>query len=147
MKKVFFYFFLFVSITACGDSVLLEKGKRKQNQSRYTSLMANDFLALADYRMHMYWKIPPNVAGEAILVLVIVDSQNRPVDIDGDLKVDIWMPDMGHGGAFIPTLSRESEGIYRVSDLWYYMTGLWETTFEIWRDGKTTAKTVWQITL
>ncbi len=64
-------------------------------------------------------------------VELVVTRASTDAAVDGlDVKVEPYMPAMGHGSS-TPTVTPEGGGKYLVSDLYLYMPGVWElrTTF------------------
>lgn len=52
----------------------------------------------------------------------------------GELKVVLWMPDMGHGSSPIK-LEKIGVGTYRASNAFFSMPGTWEIRFQL-KDGR-----------
>ncbi len=69
----------------------------------------------------------PVVGPESKMQVQWRDAAGQPVDLAGDFRVVLFMPDMGHGSS--PTKiakPAETVGLYKVSKIYFTMPGLWE---------------------
>ena len=55
-----------------------------------------------------------------------IDGQ--PVD-PKDVTISTKMPDHGHGSPKVPVLAANADGTFNVTNLFFFMGGVWETTF------------------
>jgi hypothetical protein len=55
----------------------------------------------------------------------VKDAQGAAVD-GLALQITPWMPAMGHGTSVTPTVDDQGEGIYEVSNVYFYMPGEWD---------------------
>jgi YtkA-like len=63
------------------------------------------------------------------------------VPIQGDLQVDLYMPDHGHGTSVEPRITPEAApGTYTVTPLYLFMPGVWRITFQVFREASDDAK-------
>lgn len=78
------------------------------------------------------WETYPTDSAKGSFLLKVFREQNaKPVleNIDGELKVFLWMPDMGHGSSPVQVTAVDV-GTYRVSDVFFVMAGQWEIHFQ-----------------
>ncbi|MBC7370760.1 MAG: FixH family protein [Bdellovibrionaceae bacterium] len=69
---------------------------------------------------------PTNTTDPATMVLEFFDPKDKSSFMDpADLRVKLWMPDMGHGSSPV-TITRLSRGMYRMTNMYFTMAGLWE---------------------
>lgn len=54
----------------------------------------------------------------------LVDIMTPNAELYTNLKVDLWMPDMGHGSSPV-TLKQLRHNYYLVTDAWFMMPGNW----------------------
>lgn len=80
----------------------------------------------------------PESGKEAIILLQAKDAQTQqPVEIAEQLKVILWMPDMGHGSSptriqkAVDTNGNALPGAYRVSNIHFMMGGVWEVRVQL----------------
>ncbi|MGZ5280076.1 MAG: FixH family protein, partial [Pseudobdellovibrionaceae bacterium] len=70
---------------------------------------------------------PPTAGPESKLQVQWLNAQSEAIELDGDFRVVLFMPDMGHGSS--PTKIAKLDtapGLYRVSKVYFTMPGLWE---------------------
>ena len=70
-------------------------------------------------------------------------SDGTPVD-GVSLDVQPWMPAMGHGSS-TPTVTAQGGGVYLVTEVYFYMPGVWELRTSI--SGATTDHATLQLTI
>lgn len=87
----------------------------------YTDL---DLSAKATFAQH------PQVAVEAFMDLEIVNATTKAPYQAQSVEVELFMPDMDHGSKQT-TIIEPSTGVYRVSDMYFLMGGLWEVRVKI----------------
>ena len=81
------------------------------------------------------------VLGEKLSMTVSVyDSTGTPIE-DADLKMEPWMPSMGHGSAKTK-VKNLGKGKYLIKRVYYSMAGDWELRFTIGEDKVYTARVV-----
>lgn len=72
------------------------------------------------------WKVGPQVESESSMVVEFKTNEVNPTD----LKVVLFMPDMGHGSS--PTkVEKISDSSFKVSKIYFSMPGLWEVRLTI----------------
>lgn len=83
---------------------------------------------------------PPSETAEASFHFKVYDhasTPDQPVLVDpAELKIDLWMymgHHGGHGSAPVK-ITRESQGIYRVTEAYFIMPGRWNMRF--WVNGE-----------
>ena len=80
---------------------------------------------------------PPQVMVEAFMDLEIVNTTTKAPYQAQSVEVELFMPDMDHGSKQT-TITESSPGVYRVSDMYFLMGGLWEVRVKVTSpDGKT----------
>jgi len=47
------------------------------------------------------------------------------------VEIKPWMPYHGHGASTVPQVSRNADGTYLVSELDFFMVGVWQVTFSV----------------
>lgn len=56
---------------------------------------------------------------------------------DSQIKVDAWMPSMGHGMNVVPKVVSHGDGTFTVSNMEFSMTGDWEILVDVTRQNVT----------
>jgi hypothetical protein len=79
----------------------------------------------------------PPLIGTDTWTLRITDPQGAPANVT--MTIRPWMPDHGHGTSVIPMSTPEGGGVYRITPLYFFMPGLWQTTFTMTEDSLTDA--------
>ncbi len=69
---------------------------------------------------------PAVVGPESKLQVQWLNAADQAVDIDGDFRVVLFMPDMGHGSSPTKIAKLSEPGHYQVSKLYFTMPGTWE---------------------
>lgn len=73
------------------------------------------------------WDSPAPVTGlENKMQIQWRNQAGEPVEIPGDFRVVLFMPDMGHGSSPTKIAKLTEPGLYRVSKIHFTMPGLWE---------------------
>jgi len=54
------------------------------------------------------------------------------------VPADPYMPQHGHGGATIPTITAQDGGVFTVSDIDFFMAGWWQLYLDLQPAGSTT---------
>lgn len=79
---------------------------------------------------HISWEVGPEVEKESALLVEFKTSDHKPMVIKSDLKVVLFMPDMGHGSS--PTKAKKiSESTFKVSKVFFTMPGVWEVRLSL----------------
>lgn len=70
---------------------------------------------------------------------VTVSSAQDHTDLieDSSVKVDAWMPSMGHGMSVVPKVVANGDGTFTISNMEFSMTGDWEILVDVTRNGAT----------
>jgi len=69
----------------------------------------------------------PTAGPESKLQVQWLNAQNEAIELDGDFRVVLFMPDMGHGSSPTKIAKLDTNpGLYRVSKIYFTMPGLWE---------------------
>ena len=78
-------------------------------------------------KAELTWVSPAPVTGpESKLQVQWLNENDEPVDIDGDFKVLLWMPAMGHGSSPTKVGKQSGVGSYLVNKIYFTMPGEWE---------------------
>jgi hypothetical protein len=67
--------------------------------------------------------------GRNVADLRIRDSEGKPLE-GAEIEVTPWMPEMGHGVPYVPTVTEKGGGLYNVV-FHFTMTGRWELKMAI----------------
>ncbi len=99
---------------------------------------------------HATWQVGPQETDESVLRLEWKNGANhQPIEPKGSFKVELWMPDMGHGSA--PTqvqrvLDQQGNpmvGVYDVYNVYFMMSGRWQVNVTLtYADGSRETKTI-----
>lgn len=81
------------------------------------------------------WVKPPSDAEYAEFIFKTYRpnrADGTPVleDLEGLIKVQLWMPDMGHGSSPV-RVEKLDIGTYRASQVFFSMRGKWEVRFQL----------------
>lgn len=83
--------------------------------------------------IHATFESAPETGKEAVLRLELKDGKtHQNIDIDDQIEVVLWMPDMGHGSAptqlqrVLDANGNVAVGTYRATNMWFVMGGRWE---------------------
>ena len=68
------------------------------------------------------WLQGPTAFDESKFIIIFPERDNK---LFNEIEIQLFMPDMGHG-ALPVTVKKLDEGIYKISDVYFNMTGLWE---------------------
>jgi hypothetical protein len=86
---------------------------------------------------------PPSRGTNDVQLTLTRASDGTPVD-GVSLDVQPWMPAMGHGSS-IPTVTAQGGGVYLVTEVYFYMPGVWELRTSL--SGATTDHATLQLTI
>jgi len=94
----------------------------------YVALDKPGELGVLSFRLSAVEPAPP-AKGNNVFQLEISDAAGEP--IEGDLHVDLKMPDHGHGTSVKPTIDFDPQTEqYTVSPLYLFMPGVWRIQLE-----------------
>jgi len=57
------------------------------------------------------------------------------LELNSELYVDLWMPSHGHGSSPI-SITKNKDGSYLISDVYFIMPGLWQIRFSLRQEGR-----------
>lgn len=78
-------------------------------------------------KAQLTWVSPAPVTGpESKLQVQWLNENDEAVEIDGDFKVQLFMPAMGHGSSPTKIAKLSSVGLYLVNKIYFTMPGDWE---------------------
>jgi hypothetical protein len=73
------------------------------------------------------WLEPGVVTGpETKMQIQWLNQAGQAVDLDGDFRVQLFMPDMGHGSSPTKIGKLAEPGLYTVNRIYFTMPGTWE---------------------
>jgi YtkA-like len=103
----------------------------------YVSLDKYGELGVLSFRLAEVEPAPP-AKGNNTFHLQISDAGGTP--LDGELRVDLKMPDHGHGTSVKPHISFDPEtGEYTVAPLYLFMPGVWRVQLDAYETAATGA--------
>ena len=81
------------------------------------------------------WETLPSESeyGSMLLTFTDQDDPTRIISPKHDPHIVLWMPSMGHGSSPV-TMTLIQDGVYRASEIFFIMPGLWEIRFQL-KDG------------
>jgi YtkA-like len=91
-------------------------------------------LGVLAFRLEQVQPAPP-ARGSNTFQLQIHDTAGAPMV--GELRVDLRMPDHGHGTSVRPRISAGSDGQYTIEQLYLFMPGVWRIELDV-REGSAT---------
>lgn len=78
----------------------------------------------------------PPLRGMNTWQVQVQDGSGNPID-GATVSVDLYMPDHGHSSPTTPTVTAQSNGAYEISNLNFFMPGVWRARFTVTRDTTT----------
>lgn len=94
-----------------------------------------DAVRIAGRRFVVDWRVEPAPVRLGEFFTVVFSACERRGQRVSGVKVDATMPAHQHGMNYAPTVTSESEGLFRANGLLLHMPGHWEFTFELAGDG------------
>jgi|CZKU01.1.fsa_nt_gi hypothetical protein len=79
----------------------------------------------------------PPATGTLTWTLKILDASGQPVKDATMTSIKTWMPVHGHGSGAVPVASNNGDGTYTIDNVYLYMAGVWQVTFDV-KSGATT---------
>lgn len=132
MKNLFFLLNALIALSACGVSPLLNHANAEDNKNNIN--VANENCPLdypnAGLCAKIEWLVGPSGSGANSFTIKFWDKDTGApagpyVDPEHDVTVQLWMPSMGHGSSPV-TVSKESTGIYKATNVFFIMPGDWD---------------------
>lgn len=147
--RAFFGVALWITLGACsGDSSDPEAGATSSDTvsceqdprlDAYQDLAKTGDLGVLSFRLAQADPAPP-AKGNNTFHLDITDASGTPVA--GALKVDLKMPDHGHGTSVKPTVSFDpARSEWSVDPLYLFMPGVWRIQLEAYEGAATAGAT------
>lgn len=127
MKNIIFYSFLFLIVTACGKSPL--QLKKDNETSIISGLESHKIFRSTSQSLSLNWLSPINSTEEGH-ALLIVKKNNLVSDLPSDIKIFLWMPNMGHGSSPI-LVKKLGTGLYDLSQIYFIMDGFWQIRIQL----------------
>jgi hypothetical protein len=146
------------SFVSCGDSPFLNTQDSKKSATS-TEINLNGKIDLSTenrsnqsqlqegvFKLQALWGHGPSISDENKMMVILTDEGGNRFDFQGILDVYIWMPDMGHG-SFPIKVTRLSEGIFELSEIFFTMDGYWDIHFEFIINDEVVEAIKWGLTL
>lgn len=113
-----------LALTGCGDSFLLDddNGAGDSRSASKPAVVAN-YLSLG-ITAHLHWRTGPVIDEENTMLVVFTDESQQITEKITDLQTSIRMPEMTHG-AYPITIKNIQPGVYELSEIIFFMPGLW----------------------
>lgn len=137
---------LILLLYSCGKSPLLGEAHGISPEKAAPDQSDNQVFLIGDVEAKFEWKKGPVIGEESRIRIVITDASGLPAVLDGELKVKLWMPSMGHGSSPVK-ISKTGEGVYEVSEVYFIMAGEWEIIYQIMENGNLTQEVKWPLIL
>lgn len=157
------YLFLIslILLISCGDSPFLNDDSSKGDDNSYSADM-NEVIELdissertgqtsgnqgiQKFEIKGHWEVGPNTTGKNKFVFFTYSLNGTRVELGHEIKVFLWMPQMGHGSVPV-VLKQISQGIYEVSNISFIMNGEWDIHFQFKKANEIKAEITWPISL
>lgn len=99
-----------------------------------SAAVSEQHLTFANGKIHAHisWTVGPVVETESIMLVDFKTGEDhKPLDIKSEVKVSLFMPEMGHGSS--PTKVEKVRGStsFKVSKIYFTMPGKWEVRVTI----------------
>ena len=135
--KHFFNLLMVIACTACAKPNYAEARRNQLNKTQ-GSICTLKFTQ-AQMCMTWTWLAAPTADNDGVMELRFASPLSAgeaalPADPPFAPFVYLWMPDMGHGSSPV-RMEHVGTGIYRATNVFFSMPGLWEIHFQL-RDGK-----------
>lgn len=143
MKKIKILFFLFLVIS-CGKSPLLNEIPKESGNIQ--GVEGLKFFKTTSQSIQINWLTKINTMEEGRAVLVFTKSGAIFDDQNYSLGAYLWMKSMGHGSSPI-TLTKLTNGIYQISEMYFLMAGEWELHLNLKRDNSVVEDVVYHYNL
>jgi hypothetical protein len=77
--------------------------------------------------MTLNWENGPTSSGESQLLLT-PDVSSLYVPSLGEISLELWMPEHGHGSSPV-MIEKTADNRIRITDIWFIMPGFWQLRF------------------
>lgn len=132
-----------ILITGCGKSPLQ---KQKDNiVSGINGMESAKVFKTSHQSLSINWLSPINSSEEGHALLIVKQGQNA-ADINGQFKIFLWMPDMGHGSSPI-TINKIGTGLYDLGQIYFIMDGLWQLRIQLLNGSTVLDEQIFEYTL
>jgi hypothetical protein len=122
---------LFLVLTACGDSFLLNNDDSgAKAPAKPTEVATYQNLGLT---ANLHWRVGPIIDDPNTLLVIVTDSNQLIATQVKNLQAAIRMPEMTHG-AYPITIKELQPGIYELSEIIFFMPGLWHLKISLTTD-------------
>lgn len=129
------YFNKIITVSAAIILTSLMSWATSSDHQQHQPAGINAHLAFKNNTLHMHANIPNEIktTEDAVIYLQAMDpAVHGPTDIEDQVSVELWMPDMGHGSS--PTQVKRATdesgqvipGAFIVSNVYFIMGGKWE---------------------
>jgi hypothetical protein len=115
----------------------INSGRTDQNTGNQTN---------QKFEIKGHWEVGPSTSEKNKFVFFIYNLSGTRVDLPHEIKVFLWMPQMGHGS--IPVkVKKINTGIFEVSNISFIMNGEWDIHFQFKKAGDLKAEITWPVSL
>lgn len=148
LKRLVVLTVLIFSMVSCGDSPFLNSEESKSEVSGTARLVEkNNSLSLGTLSILPNYEGVPKLYENNDLVFLVFNESGKLLSPKEKIKLELWMPDHGHG-SFPIRLEEVSKGIYKASDIFFTMPGLWDLRFQLLDDNENILEEViWPIVM
>jgi hypothetical protein len=122
-----FYLCLVLLLLSCGKSPLLNQ--KGNNVSGSFGIEAQKVFRSSGIKLNITWLTNINSSEQAEAVL-ITTKNGVLTDLPAPYSIYLWMPSMNHGSSPI-TITRLSPGVYKLTDIYFIMDGLWQLRIQL----------------
>ena len=128
---------LTLPLVACGQSPVLNHldagSPQRQNQELSQNPPATCDFQFVTLQLcgHIQWMAEPQIGDDSPFALSFIRlSDEAASELPGNLRVQLWMPSMGHGSAPVK-ISKTGVGSFEIRNVQFLMAGEWEIRFSV----------------
>ena len=145
--KYLYYFLILITLNSCGDSPFLNEESPANEVVGNQNLNAEGLpLNGEQLKIQPFWREGPFVLNQSRLLIVVTDFEGVPVSPELELKVMLWMPDMGHG-SFPVDVVEIDEGVFEAKEIFFTMPGYWDIHFQLTQREEVLEEVKWPLNL
>jgi len=145
--KYLFTFLILMGLNSCGDSPFLNEESPSSEVVGNQNLTSEGLLLNGEQlKIQPFWREGPFVLNQSRLLIVVTDLEGVPVTPELELKVMLWMPDMGHG-SFPVDVVEIDEGVFEAKEIFFTMPGYWDIHFQLTQSEEVLEEVKWPLNL